>query len=37
VRLKSELTSKEQYAERLKFLLRERSERIDELTGTIVD
>jgi chromosome segregation ATPase len=35
VRLNRELSDKQQYASRLEYLMRERSKRIDELTGTI--
>ena len=35
VRLRSELTSKQQYASRLELLLRERMERIDELNAEV--
>jgi hypothetical protein len=35
VRLRSELTSKQQYGSRLELLLRERMERIDELTAQV--
>jgi chromosome segregation ATPase len=35
VRLRTELTNKQQYAGRLEVLLRERMERIDELNATI--
>jgi chromosome segregation ATPase len=35
VKLRHELTNKQGYAERLEVLLRERMERIDELTATI--
>lgn len=35
VRLRHELTNKTQYAERLEVLLRERMERIDELTAKL--
>ena len=33
--VKSELTRKERYAGRLKYLLRQRTERVDELTGKL--
>jgi len=35
LRANSELAAKQQYAERLEFLLRERMQRIDELTGRL--
>ena len=35
VRLNSELATKTQYADRLQYLLHKRTQRIDELTGTI--
>ena len=35
VKLRRELSTKQQYARRLEFLLHERLERIDELNGTI--
>jgi len=35
IKLRRELMIKTQYAERLEFLLRERMERIDELTATV--